>query len=68
MRFYNDLKQFLFYFNEVIMYKPMQRNAKLHAEQKVLRLNMDKLQAVACLMASAAVSIGLIYWGITTVI
>jgi hypothetical protein len=50
------------------MYKPMQRNAKLHAEQKVLRLNMDKLQAVACLLASAAVSIALIYWGITAVI
>lgn len=46
------------------MYKPMQRSAKFRAEQKAMRFNINKLQAVACLVASAAVSIGLIYLGI----
>jgi hypothetical protein len=46
------------------MYKPMQRSAKFRAEQKALRFNVSKLQAVACLLASAAVTIGLIYLGI----
>lgn len=46
------------------MYKPMQRDAKFRAEQKALRFNMSKLQAVACLLASAIVSIGLIYLGV----
>jgi hypothetical protein len=46
------------------MYKPMQRSAKFRTEKKALRFNVNKLQAVACLLASAAVSIGLIYLGI----
>jgi hypothetical protein len=46
------------------MYKPLQQNTKFRAEQKALRFNFNKLQAVLCLLASAAVSIGLIYLGI----
>jgi hypothetical protein len=65
--FYNDIKQFLFYFNEVTMYKPMQRNAKLRAEPKALGLNINKIQAAACILASAAVSIGLIYLAIIAI-
>ncbi len=47
------------------MSKPIQQSAKFRTEQKALRFNVSKLQAVACLLASAAVSIGLIYLGIT---
>ncbi len=50
------------------MYKPLQRPAKPHQKQKALHLNINKLQAALCLMASAAVSIGLIYLGIQSVI
>lgn len=50
------------------MYKPMQRNAKLRAEPKALKLNVNKIQAAACILASAAVSIGLIYLAVMAVI
>jgi hypothetical protein len=50
------------------MYKPMQRNAKLRAEPKALRLNVNKIQAAACILASAAVSVGLIYLVITALV
>lgn len=46
------------------MYKPMQQSTKFRTEQKALRFNVNKLQAVACLIASATVSIGLIYLGV----
>jgi hypothetical protein len=49
------------------MYKPMQRNAKLRAEPKALGLNINKIQAAACILASAAVSIGLIYLAIIAI-
>jgi hypothetical protein len=68
MCFYNDLKQFLFYFKRVSMHKPMQQSVKFRPEQKALRMNMNKLLAVVCLIVSAAVSIGLIYLTIKAVI
>ena len=50
------------------MYKPRQQSVKLRTEPAALRLNKNKLHAVVCLMASAAVSIGLIYLGIQSVV
>jgi len=34
----------------------------------VARFNYNKLQAVACITSSAAVSIGLIYWAIRSLL
>lgn len=38
------------------------------AAVRVSRLNYNKLQAVACIVSSAAVSIGLIYWAMRTLL
>lgn len=46
------------------MFKPTQHSAKFRAERKALGFNVSKLQAVLCLLTSAAISIGLIYLGI----
>lgn len=40
----------------------MQKTTQFHAEQKKTAFNVNKLQAVACMAVSAAVSIGLIAW------
>ena len=50
------------------MDQPIPQSAELQPQSKALRFNMNKLQAVTCMMASAAVSIGLIYLGIQAVI
>lgn len=46
------------------MYKPTQQSTKFRAEKKALGFNVSKLQAVLCLVTSAAVSVGLIFLGI----
>ena len=46
------------------MYKPTQQGTKFRMEKKALRFNVSKMQAVACLVASATISLGLIYLGI----
>ena len=35
---------------------------------RVSRFNYNKLQAVACIASSAAISIGLIYWAMRTLL
>ncbi|MGE5621845.1 MAG: hypothetical protein ACM3WS_01640 [Bacillota bacterium] len=42
------------------------QNTTRQAAPPVSRFNYNKLQAVVCIASSAACSIGLIYWTITT--
>jgi len=54
------------HFNEVAM-KNTVHDSPLPRADNVTRFNYHKLQAVLCITASAAVSIGLIAWLITLV-
>jgi hypothetical protein len=42
----------------------MQKPVELRGQTKAATFNYNKLQAVACMAASAAVSIALIFWAI----
>jgi hypothetical protein len=44
------------------------RNAIARASTEATRFNYNKLQAVACIVCSSAVSIGCIYWIVRTVL
>jgi len=44
------------------------RNAIARASNEATRFNYNKLQAVACIVCSSAVSIGGIYWIIRTML
>jgi hypothetical protein len=46
---------------ESVMRKAM-RNGMQHDASEAIRFNYNKLQAVACIACSSAVSIGAIYW------
>lgn len=61
---YNDWHQLLPYSNEGAM-KETTQNSAVPPADNVTRFNYHKLQAVLCITASAAASIGLIAWLIT---
>lgn len=42
------------------------RNAAISGTREAVSFNYNKLQAVACIASSAAVSIGAIYWLVRT--
>lgn len=44
------------------------RNAIARTSTEATRFNYNKLQAVACIVCSSAVSIGSIYWIIKTIL
>ena len=50
------------------MQNTIDKAAAFHAKEKVPRFNFTKLQAVLCMAASAAVSIGLIIWAVKSFI
>lgn len=52
------------YFNGSIMHKTAHGRAEFRKEKKTLNLNVDKLQAALCIVASAAISITLLVLGI----
>jgi hypothetical protein len=45
------------------MHRIIPQSTKFRAERKAMGFTMNKLQTVACLAASVAVSIGIIVWG-----
>lgn len=49
------------------MENTLQKTIEVPAEQKKSRFNLNKLQAVVCMLASAVVSISLIAWAISSV-
>jgi hypothetical protein len=50
------------------MQNTIDKAAAFHAKEKAPRFNFNKLQAVLCMAASAAVSIGLIIWAVKSFI
>lgn len=48
------------------MHKTLHATSKYYAGKKLARFNVNKLQAVLCIAASAAVSISLILLGVKT--
>ncbi|MDQ9169176.1 hypothetical protein Q8A64_02000 [Oxalobacteraceae bacterium R-40] len=48
------------------MHKSLHATSKYYAGKKLTKFNVNKLQAVLCIVASAAISIGLILLGINS--